>query len=134
MKHLVRVFLFNVFALWLTSQIVPGLMITGGWQTILFGGFILCLLMLIVTPILKILFIPINILTFGLLAWLVNVIVIYLLTLFVPEMRVIAWAFPGWTWGGFVVPNIEVSYFLSLVIVSLGITAITDILHYVSED
>jgi putative membrane protein len=134
MKHLVRVFLFNVFALWFTSQILPGLIITGGWQTILFGGFILCLLMLIVAPILRILFIPINILTFGLLAWLVNVMVIYLLTLFVPEMQVVEWNFAGASWAGFVIPSMQISYILSLILVSLGITVITDILHYVSEE
>src|SRR5688572_32946566 len=129
MKHLVRVFLFNVFALWLTSQILPGITITGSWQTILFAGFILCLLMLIVAPILRILFIPINILTFGLLSWLVNVIVIYLLTLFVPEIQVNAWTFTGVSWAGFVIPTIEVGYFLSLVLISLCIATITDILH-----
>lgn len=134
MKHLIRVFLFNVFALWLTSQILPGIVVSGGWQTILFAGFILCLLMLIVAPILKILFIPINILTFGLLSWLVNVMVIYLLTLFVPEIVVNSWVFAGWTWAGFVIPSFEVGYFLSLVLTSFSIAAITDILHYVSEE
>jgi putative membrane protein len=134
MKHLIRVFLFNVFALWLTSQILPGIVVAGGWQTILFAGFILCLLMLIVAPILKILFIPINILTFGLLSWLVNVMVIYLLTLFVPEIVVNAWTFAGWTWAGFVIPSFEVGYFLSLVLTSFSIAAITDILHYVRDE
>src|SRR5690348_11087223 len=103
MKHIIRVFLFNVFALWLSSQMLPTLTATGGWQTILFAGFVLSMLMLIVQPILKILFIPINIITFGLLSWLINVIVIYLLTLFVPEMHVVPWLFPGATWAGFVV-------------------------------
>lgn len=134
MKHLIRVFLFSVFALWLTSQVLPGITITGDWQTLVFAGFILCLLMLIVAPILKILFIPINILTFGLLAWLVHVIVIYLLTLFVPEIQVNAWSFAGASWVGFVIPSFEVGYFLSLVVTSLFVAAITDILHYVSEE
>lgn len=134
MKHLIRVFLFSVFALWLTSQILPGIMISGGWQTILFAGFILSLLMLIVAPLLKILFIPINILTFGLLAWLVNVIVMYLLTLVVPEIQITTWAFSGWSWAGFVIPSFKIGYFLSLVVTSLMIATITDILHYVSEE
>ena len=134
MKHLIRVFLFNVFALWLTSQILPGIIIAGSWQTILFAGLILAFLMLIVAPILKILFIPINILTFGLLAWFVNVIVIYLLTLVVPEIQINSWTFAGWSWAGFVIPSFAVSYFLSLVIASLMIATITDILHYVSEE
>lgn len=109
-------------------------MISGGWQTILFAGFILSLLMLIVAPLLKILFIPINILTFGLLAWLVNVIVMYLLTLVVPEIQISTWAFSGWSWAGFVIPSFKIGYFLSLVVTSLMIATVTDILHYVSEE
>lgn len=134
MKHLIRVFLFNVFALWLTSQILPALVAPGGWQTILFAGFVLSILMLVVVPILKILFIPINILTFGLLSWLINVIVLYLLTVFVPEIRVQPWRFPGATFVGFVIPSVYLSYFFALVVTSFFISSITDILHYVSED
>jgi len=134
MKHLIRVFLFNVFALWLTSQLIPGFVIPGGWQTTLFAGFILSLLMLIVAPILKILFIPINILTFGLLSWFINVIIIYLLTVFVPEIQVNAWIFHGASFLGFVIPVMHISYFVNLVITSLLIASMTDILHYVSEE
>lgn len=134
MKHLIRVFLFNVFGLWLTSQILPALVAPGGWQTILFAGFVLSILMLIVVPILKILFIPINIVTFGLLSWLINVIVIYLLTVFVPEIQVRPWTFPGAHWAGFAIPAIPLNYFLALVVTSFCISTITDVLHYVSEE
>jgi putative membrane protein len=134
MKHLIRTFLFNVFALWLASQLFPAIVAPGGWQTLLFAGFILSLLMLIVAPILKILFIPINILTFGLMNWLINVIVIYLLTLFVPEIQINEWTFPGFTFSGFVIPQVHLTYFMSLVVSSFFITTITDVLHSVSED
>jgi len=133
MKHLIRLFLFNVFGLWITSQIFPPFFIPG-WQTILFSGFVLCLLMLIVVPILKILFIPINILTFGLLSWFINVIVIYLLTVFVPEIQIHAWTFPGTQFMGFIIPKMDLSYLSVLIVTSLLISTITDILHYVSED
>jgi putative membrane protein len=134
MKHIIRVFLFNVFALWLSSQILPTLYIPPGYQTILFAGLTLSMLMLIVKPILKILFIPINILTFGLLSWVINVIVIYLLTIFVPEIAIRLWIFPGAMWAGFVVPSIHFTYVTALIASSLLITIITDVLHYVSED
>jgi putative membrane protein len=130
---MIRVFLFNVFALWLTSEILPALIIPGGWQTILMAGLVLSILMLIVAPILRILFIPINILTFGLLSWFINVIVIYLLTVFVPEIQIRSWAFPGFSWSGFSIPEMYLSYFFALVVISLSISTITNILHYVSE-
>lgn len=134
MKHVIRVFLFNVFALWLASQMLPALFVPEGAATVLFAGFVLSMLMLIVQPLLKILFIPINILTFGLLSWMINVIVLYLLTVFVPEIRINPWTFPGATWAGFVIPKLHLSYFAALVASSLLISVITDVLHYVSED
>lgn len=134
MKHLIRVFLFSVFALWLASQAIPGLEIQGDWQVILFAGFVLCLLTLIVVPMLKILFIPINLLTFGLLSWFIHVMVIYLLAIIVPEIQIQPWTFDGISWAGFVIPAFEVSYFLSLIVTSFFIATITDILHYVSEE
>lgn len=134
MKHIVRVFLFNVFALWLSSQILPTITAPGGVSVILFAGLVLSILMLIVHPILKILFIPINILTFGLLSWFINVVVIYLLTIFVPELHVNPWVFPGGSWAGFIIPPLHFTYFTALIASSFLISTITDVLHYVSED
>ncbi len=133
MKYLVRVFLFHVFALWLTSQMIPGLVMDDGWQLLLMAGLVLSLLMLIVKPILSILFIPINILTFGLVSWFINVIVIYLLTLLLPEIQINAWTFQGWSGWGFAIPAFEVQYFFSLVGISVLITFFTNVLHEVSE-
>ena len=134
MKYLVRVFLFNVFALWFTSQLLPTLLIAPGWLTIVFAGFILSLLMLFVRPMLKILFIPINIITFGLFSWVVNVVVIFLLTFFVPEVQVKEWQFPGGTWAGFVAPSVHIPYWAALIITTFVITVIAQILHKVSEN
>lgn len=133
MKYITRVFLFNTFGIWLTSQVLPTIHINGNWQILTISGSILSILMLVVAPILRILFIPINLITFGLLSWFINVIVLYLLTFFVPEITVVPWQFPGSSWSGFIVPPMYLSYFPSLVISSLTLTFITNLLHKVSE-
>jgi len=133
MKHIVRVFLFNAFGIWLTSQMLPFFSIGTGWQAVLFAGAILSVLMLIVKPLLHILFIPINIMTFGLLSWCINVIVVYLLTLIEPSIRIIEWTFLGASYAGFVLPEMHFSYILSLICATLTLTFITNILHTLSE-
>ncbi len=133
MHYLIRVFLFNVFGLWLTRELLPFFVINGNWQTILSAAAVLSLLMLLVQPLLKILFIPINIITFGLLSWLINVIVLFLLTVFVDEVTITDWSFPGWYWSGFSLPAGHISYPLAMVIASLTITLLTNFLHDVSE-
>lgn len=133
MKYLLRVFLFHSFSLWFVSQIIPGLVISGGWQVLLLAGFVLSLLMMLVAPILRILFIPINLLTFGLLSWFINVIVMYILTIFVTGVEVIAWTFPGASFAGFVLPKIAFSSFVSFILVSLSVSMLVNLLHDISE-
>lgn len=133
MKYLLRTFLFHSFALWLVSQIFPGLTIEGGYTVLLAAGLVMSLLTLIVVPLLRILFIPINLLTFGLLSWFVHVIVLYLLTIFVPGVAVQAWEFPGASYAGFVVPNIAISSFLSYILVSLGVSSLVGLLEDISN-
>lgn len=126
-------FLFNSFSLWLVSQVIPALSIVGGWQVLLLAGLVLSFLNLLVAPVLKILFLPINLLTFGLLSWGINVIVLYLLTVFVSGVRIDAWTFQGVTFMGFVVPHIAFSSFASFILVSLSVSALANILRDISE-
>lgn len=133
MKYLLRVFLFNSFSLWLVSQLFPALVVVGGWQNLLFAGFILTLLMLLISPILKILLIPVNLLTFGLFSWASNVVVLYLLTLFVPDVTVTVWQFPGVSYSGLVIAPFLISYPLALVLVSFALSFVTNFLHNMSE-
>jgi len=133
MKHFIKIWVFYVVALWFVQQIFPAFVIQGGWQPIFLAGLLLSLLMLVVRPLLKILFIPINILTFGLLSWFVNVIVIYVFTLIAPNVSITAWQFPGWSWQGFSIPGTYLSYFLCLVITSICITGITNFLEDITD-
>ncbi len=133
MKYLLKVLLFHSFALWLVSQMLPALRVVGGWQSLVFAGSILTLLTLFVSPLLKILFIPINIITFGLSSWLIHVIVLYLLTVLVPSVSVVAWQYQGATLAGFVIPPIFFSYPISLIIVSLAVTFVVNLLYDISK-
>jgi len=133
MRFILQALFFHSFALWLVSEVLPALTIPGGWQSLLFAGGILTLLTLLVTPMLKILFIPINIITFGLLSWMIHVIVLYLLTIFVPSVAVVPWRYEGLSLSGFVIPAISFSYPISLIIVSLAVTFVVNLLYDISK-
>lgn len=134
MKYIIRTIVFNIFSLWLAHELLPMLVIHGSWGTYVAAGLVLTLLMLIVAPFLKILFIPINFLTFGAASLLINSIVLLLLTFFVTQVEVLEMTTSGTSWGGFVVPPIHFPYLLALVVVSLVVTGITNILHWASQD
>lgn len=123
-----------VFALWLTSALIPALEIADNVWGMLSAGFTLAIMMIILKPLISLILLPVNILTLGLLAWFVNVIVLYLWTVLVPQVTLRPWTFPGLSWGGFVVPTASVSYTWTLIIVSLVITAIVTVLGNINEE
>lgn len=134
MKRFLRSVVFHVFALWLTSALIPTLVIAGNLWGMLSAGFTLSIMMVLLKPLISLILLPVNILTLGLLAWFVNVIVLYLWSVFVPQVTLRPWIFPGLSWGGFVVPTVSISYTWTLIIVSLVITTIVTVLEKINEE
>lgn len=89
MKSLLQKIFINTIAIFIGSQLISGIQWNGEWLTLLSAAFVLSLVNAFVRPFLKILFLPINVITLGLLGWLINVIVIYLTTLIVPGFDIV---------------------------------------------
>jgi len=74
---------FNAFALWATTY-VPGIVFRGDVLTLLLGGAILGLFNLIVRPLAMIISLPLLILTLGLFYFVLNGILLWLVSLLIP--------------------------------------------------
>jgi putative membrane protein len=74
---------FNAFALWATT-FVPGIVFRGNVVTLLLGGAILGLFNLIVRPLAMIISLPLLILTLGLFYFVLNGILLWLVSLLIP--------------------------------------------------
>ena len=133
MKKLLRSILINVYALWLTSLVIAGFTYNGGGQTLALAAVIFGVLNLLVRPLVKLFLLPINLLTLGLLGWLVNVLMLYLLTLLVPQIKIEAFDFPGFAYKGFIIPALKVSQFYCAVLASFLISFISGFLHWLSK-
>ena len=130
MKSFLRSFLINLFTLWLTSKVVLGFKLENGWQTYVLGGLTLTLILIFIRPLLKLLFLPINFLTLGLFSWITNVIILYLLTVFIPRISVSPFEFPGLSYQGFTIPSINFGTFESFVVTSFVISIISNLLSW----
>lgn len=131
-KHL-RSFVFNLAALWLASQILEGVSFQEGWQGLALAAVALTLVNLLVKPLIKLLLLPINLLTLGGFRWLVNVIALYLVTLLVPQFQISAFLFPGFSYQGFVVPAIHLGTFWVYVLVSFFLSLVTSFLIWLMK-
>ncbi len=130
MKIILRAVIFYSFSLFLLSQLFPaGLRVSGGLQTIFYGGLILAGMSLILKPILHIISLPINILTLGLFSFIINAGLLYLMTRFVPHISVHSIIVPGLIISRFATPKLALnlpeafiflSFMLSFMVTILG--------------
>lgn len=129
MKTLIRNIAFYTLSLFILPFLLSGVKVVGGFPTLLLGGFILTLLFMFIRPILTILSFPLNLATLGLFSFFINVIILYLLTLFVPNIMIQAFQFTGISFAGFIIPSMSINvffaYFLSATIVFLTVSILT---------
>lgn len=78
----------NAFGLWVTTQLVPGITFHGSLVTLLVAGALWGLFNLIVRPIAVILSIPLLILSLGLFYFVLNGILLWVASWFLPGYRV----------------------------------------------
>lgn len=133
MKTLIRTFLFSVFSLWVVSFLIDGFKIEGDFQILLLTATVFSFIYIFVRPILRLFFLPINLLSLGLLSWLINVAVLYLLTMIVPQVKISAWQFEGFSYQGFVLPAYNFNQIATFIIISLSLSFIINILNWLSK-
>ncbi len=86
--HTILKYLGTVAAIMLTVYIVPGVVITGGWTSILLAALVWSVISMVIKPVLTILTLPITLITFGLFSFVLNALLFWAMTLIVPGFSV----------------------------------------------
>lgn len=133
MKRLLRFYLINLVSLWITTQAVKGLVYTGGVQSLFVGALAFALINIILVPLLRILLLPLNLMTLGIFSWLTNVVALYALTTVVPSFRLTSYHFPGYSANGLTLPDVTLSALWVALLASLFIGVIANFLHWVMD-
>lgn len=127
MKSLIRSYLINLGALWATTQLLPGLEVVGGTRELLLAALVLMLSSYLLVPILKIVLLPLNLLTLGFFAWLSNVLALYILVSFIPTLRLVPYYFQGIEIGGL---TISASELTTLQVAVVAAVMLSFIIHF----
>ncbi len=132
MRKILKAVLISLLSLKLTGFIIGSLTFEQSLRTLVMAALALTGFEYLLKPIAKILFLPINLLTLGTLRWVIDVIGLYLITIFVDGFKLTAYNFPGLNWQGLVIPPISFSliptYILTALVINLSITFISWIL------
>lgn len=135
MKTFLRHIFVNLVVLYVCTLIYPGFSITQNTKTFFTAALIWLLLNKIVKPIIKLLLLPINIITLNLFSWLVNVATLFLLQLFADGIRIETYQFPGFSQNGFTLPSVYINLFFSYLLTAFLLNTLhTFILWLIQKD
>jgi putative membrane protein len=87
MKKLFLQITTGILAIWLATKFVNGVEFKGPIQIILLAGTILGLLNFFIKPLLKIITLPLRIITFGLFSLVINIGIIWMVSLIFPDLK-----------------------------------------------
>lgn len=133
MKYLLRQFVASMVCLYVTSQILPGLVIKGAFVDFLFAALILTAGFVIIKPIISVLTLPLSILTLGLFSAVGTVAVIFIMTKVDPHVLITPFYFKGWTVYKYSIPSFQANLLLSYVLISVTIQLVYKFVLYLFE-
>lgn len=133
-KTVLRNYLINLAVLWVTTEQFPGLSYDGSFKTLAIGAIGLMGMNIIIIPLLKIVFLPLNILTLGIFTFVINVIALYLLTTIMPAFRLVPYDYPGGTILGIPVQPMHLTVLWVAIIASFMIGFASHFLHWLTSD
>jgi len=130
-KKLLRTLVRNLIAIHVAGLVIPTITFKEGLKTLFLTALALTAFEYILKPVAKILFLPINLITLGTLRWVINVIGLYLVTMFVNSFSISPYHFPGADWNGVIIPPIKFSLLLTYIIISLVINLVVTLFRWV---
>lgn len=131
MRTLLKHFVIETISLYLASILVTGIIFKNGYTTMIFAGIALMLISAVVKPVINILLLPINLITFGLFKWVGVVVALYLVTLVVPGFEIVGFNFSGLDSFWLDLPAINLVGFLAFLAFSFLISLISSIIGWV---
>lgn len=133
MRGLIRHFAIDIFSLWLATRIASGIFLERGTYTLLSAGVVLALVSLLARPVINLLLLPINLITFGLFRWVSSAITLYITTLIIPSFKILQFYYPGYDSKWIYIPEINFRGFLAYVAFAFIISTVASFLHWLSK-
>lgn len=131
MRKIIVSILSTSASFYLTGYFLSGFQIENSWSAYLVASLVFVIFNFILSPIIKLLLLPINLLTLGLFRWLTNVLVLYLFDLVYDGINITAFTYPGYSSSIISLPSGHLNLFwvlvLSALIMSLSYSIISSL-------
>lgn len=129
MKKILRNTLLLTFCLATTNQLLGNLVFQQNIATIIKTSLLLSLFEIIVKPVIKILLLPINLITLGLFRSVIDTLGLYLVVFLLSDFQVKNIHLPSTSWYGFGIPDLKFNGFFAFLVSSIVIGLIYNIFN-----
>lgn len=131
MKRILRSFVIEIVALYLVSRIASGLEFKNGLESLALAGVALSLATFLVKPIINILLLPLNLVTFGIFKWISQAVTLFLVDLVLADFAVVSFGFAGYSSRWFYLPALNLgSIPLAYIAFSLLLSILSGIIYW----
>lgn len=130
MKKLLRHYVLETYILYTTSKIASGMFFGQGLRTLLVTGLAFMATSFLAKPVINILLLPLNMVTFGFFRWVSAAIVLYLVTLIVSSFKIAVFDFPGLSNKWIEIPSLHFEGFMSYIAFAFIISFFSSILYW----
>ena len=131
MRWIIRQLLFHLAALITASQLIPGFTIVSETTSLAYATLALAAINVFIKPLVRIFFLPLNLITLNLFSLIINMGVVYALTRIVTTVSVTGWYFSGLEINGFVIPAFQFTLLYTYLAVSIILTATVSLLNWI---
>jgi putative membrane protein len=131
LKKLLRTYLIYVVVIYLSALIIPGLTYGEDLFVLLIAALVFGLVNALARPVVKLVLLPLNFLTLGVLSWITGVLMLYITTILVPGFEVQPFDFTGFVFSGITIEPRNVSYLESLVGSALVMSQLNRFIYWI---
>lgn len=128
MKKIIRMIIFSAISIYLTSLWNQGFVLHfDSWKNILQAVVSVAVIYYLIIPLTKIILLPLNFLTLGLVSIVVYFLVFYLFFTRFSIIEVKEWVFLGLSIFGIIIPKTNISFLGNCILVSISISLINNL-------
>lgn len=131
MKKLFRMVVFSALAIYLTSLWNKGFILPNTLSMFIKATLAITIIYYLVLPISKLVLLPLNIITLGMMSFLVYLFALHLLNSGFNFITIKDWVFAGASFLGLTVPKTSINYLFNLVLSSFSISFVINFLEQI---
>lgn len=131
MRRILKHYVADTAALYIASQLATGMVFEKGYETLLLAGVALTIGTILAKPVINLLLLPINLITFGLFKWVSSAIALYIVTLVIQGFRIENFFFAGVSTKLIDIPSFGFSGIMAYITFSFLLSFITSILFWI---